>query len=326
MGGCILLHNCNSHLLSAKFDDYVNIDGVNSIGTTKNRINWFCCSNDGGSSYIFDITREKMIYYDKSHSGPANECTFNPMYSSLIVSAGLDKKIFVHDINRKKIGIKITAQSPLSCIQYLPESERHLLCGGTNGDIYLYDLRKFEEPLQTLSTSSCVLGLDIHPSLNFASIEMAIKEKKESVLKANQNKLNRNMTPISSAVSQLPPMEYMSQRFGKIDFKQEMKFDQIAVEETDVSHSIVPNDNETNSNDNESVLLDTASLVEEVHDISEGNLEDKIRRIVREEVNKSETRVLLEMNSKFEQLHSDLLDQFITNEISAEKNMEKIFQ
>merc|ERR1740116_541308 len=122
-------------------------------------------------------------------------------------------------------------------------------------------------------------------------------------------------------------MEYMSQRFGKIDIKPEIQFDQIAVEETHVNnHSIDPNDNETNANNVETIPLDTTSLVEEVNVISDDSLEDKIRRIVREEVKNSETRVLLEMNSKFEQLHSDLLDQFITNEISAEKNMEKIFQ
>merc|ERR1739842_180869 len=111
-----------------------------------------------------------------------------------------------------------------------------------------------------------------------------------------------------------------------IDIKPEIQFDHIALQETDNSTSIVPNDNETNANNVETVPLDTTSLVEEVNVISDNSLEDKIRRIVREEVNKSETRVLLEMNSKFEQLHSDLLDQFITNEISAEKNMEKIFQ
>ena len=310
INGTILLHNCNSHLLSTKFDAYVNMNGVNCIETTKNRINWFCCSNDNGSNYLFDITREKMIYHNTEHSGPANQCAFNPVYSSLIVSVGLDKKIFVHDINRKQIGIKVTTNSPLSCVQYLPGSEQHIICGGTNGDVYLYDMRKFVEPMQTITTSSCVLGLGIHSSLKFSSIQM----NKENIAKLNQNKINKDMmSPITSAVSTLPSMEYMTQRFGNIDIKKEINFD------------FGENDNKTiDTNDNNKQEVETIKETN-VECKEEHDLEGTIRSIVQDEISKSETRVLKEMNSKFEQLHSDLLDQFITNEISAEKNMEKIF-
>merc|ERR1712190_384219 len=97
----------------------------------------------------------------------------------------------------------------------------------------------------------------------------------------------------------------------------------------DTSTVNVPNENKTEiSAINANQTMDTTSQLNNKNDDPSINtcLEHKIREIVRGEVKKSETRVLLEMNSKFEQLHSDLLDQFITNEISAEKHMEKIFQ
>eukprot|EP01084_Bolivina_argentea_P158803 276626_1 len=311
--GELLIHNCNSHLLSTTFDGYISQTCINCIDVTKNRINWFIASNDNGFNYLFDITREKLIYYDYTHSSPSNQCSFNPLYSSLFVSCGLDKQVLVHDINRKKIGIKLEAKAPLSCVKYLPGSEKYIICCSTNGDMYLYDLRRFTKPIQEVKTLNCIIGLDVHDTLKYSSLNSVDKEDKEvTELNADLGSLSvtteeivnteamaiQSQSPISSAVAFLP--EYMNKKFGNVKMKQNnAKVDKIEVITIDTN-----------------TKKDKAQTAAEQSESKDDDLENKIREIVREEIESSEKRVLKEFGKMIHQLHSDLLEQFCMNEIS----------
>merc|ERR1712046_4264 len=55
-------------------------------------------------------------------------------------------------------------------------------------------------------------------------------------------------------------------------------------------------------------------------------MEDRFRSIVKEEVEKSEKRLEEKISGMMSQMHSDLVEQFITNDLSTEKNIEKLFQ
>lgn len=344
--GEILIHNCNSHLLSTSFKGYVNQNGIQSIDVTKNRINWFIACNDSGFSYLFDITREKIIYYDYSHRSPASQCSFNPVYSSLFVSCSLDQKVLVHDVNRKKIGIQFETKAPLSSVQYCRQSDKYIICGSTTGDLFLYDLRRYNQPLHETKTSHCILDLDIHPTLNLAALcpepqdpepdpvlvpvgngtatsqsaesterEMKTQHTKDS---ENEDRVQSILSP-SDAVAGLP--QYITERFGSVqlDDSKEMKTE---VADNDMSTWRATKQTKDKCNIPESNTTTNCSL--SMDDMNE--MEDRFRAIVKEEVQESEKRLEEKISGMMSQMHSDLVEQFITNDLSTEKNIEKLFQ
>ena len=262
--GGIIIHNCNSHLLSCHFDKYIGMSGINCINNCKHRINWFISCNDNGYLYLFDITREKIIYQNNFNSANQNlintdtnnnsgsflnisgfssinsnnnnsnnnnnnisfntnrnnysfssnitssvlnECCFNPVQSSLIVTCGLNKYLMVHDINTQKIIYNIETKSPLSCVSYLPTSDYYIMACSCNGDLYLYDTRKLSSNLNSSSfnseltsslssasalissieTGNCILGLSIHNCLQYSEILQNNSHKYQYIINANNN-------------------------------------------------------------------------------------------------------------------------------------------
>lgn len=138
-------------------------------------------------------------------------------------------------------------------------------------------------------------------------------------------------TSIESAVSGL---QYIEEKFGKFAISPE-KFNKSHVSglntinpvstTQDLSHGAKNNDkinghlpsiSHTNDLDHEATLSPlksdgTASMILQ----DDGSLESKIRLIVKQEVEKSEKRVLKQVGQMISQLHSELIDQFVTNEV-----------
>lgn len=358
--GEILIHNCNNHLLSTSFKGYVNQNGIQHIDVTKNRINWFIACNDSGFNYLFDITREKIIYYDYSHASPASQCAFNPIYSSLFVSCSLDQKVLVHDVNRKKIGIEFETKAPLSSVQYCRDSDKYIICGSTNGDLYLYDLRRYNMPLHETKTEGIILDLDIHPTLKVSALSPQINVEPEPVMSCAvtavnskksknreiteskpametemkiqntsenvQDQLGHSILSASDAVAGLP--QYLSKRFGNVQIEdcpptEEMKTEVLEEDPCDMSTSWRAPKRETEST-NISKAKNVVNFSLSADDMNE--LEDRFRVIVKEEIAQSEKRIEEKVSGMMSQMHSDLVEQFITNDSSMEKHIERLFQ
>lgn len=318
--GGLMIHNCHSHLLSTNFKSKDYIQGqssINCIDVCTNRMNWFTMCNDSRYTYVFDIAREKMIYAAGNHTSPVNECSFNPIQPSLIVSCGLDKRIILHDLRvneheqqMKNRVLSITAAVPLNCIQYLPMSEKYVLCCSTNGYIYVYDLRRSLKPVfvnneikHESQKCRCIIDLSIHPTLKYSEMHQKLNLNVNQSKSVDESISNFNeLSSISSAVAQLP--NYMKQKFGIVD----------------ISNAF--NDENINENKNKTSVK---KLMIEKSTKAEMN-ESVIRKIIAEEIEKSEIRMMSKISHMMGQMHSDLIQQFVTNEMSFETTAQQILK
>merc|ERR1712013_473358 len=162
------------------------------------------------------------------------------------------------------------------------------------------------------------------------------REEEDVKSRSNSNEMAQlQSSRISHAVADLPG--YMNDKFGEVQLNAQSN--RIA-ENTSTSASFAQSQSRSHIEAEEKVDLDSTDvmLMHSVNDLdlsalpkqTAGNdqhvddtesFEDKIRSIVREEVEQSEQRVLSKMCEMMSQLHSDMVDQFITNETSSEKNI-----
>ena len=128
----------------------------------------------------------------------------------------------------------------------------------------------------------------------------------------------------SDAVAGLP--QYLSERFGSVQIKDRAQTEEMKTEVLesvcDMSTSWRAPKREKDVNVREKKTVSSFSL--SADDMNE--MEDRFRTIVKEEIAQSEKRMEEKISGMMSQMHSDLLEQFITNDSSMEKHIEKLFQ
>ncbi|XP_064383740.1 protein NEDD1-like [Halichondria panicea] len=104
------------------------------------------CVCEGGEVSLWSIeSQRKLTTFTTKHSDVATDLSFTPSNKILMVSVGLDSCIRCYDLQTRKMVATIAAPTPLSSVSILRDGST-LLAGGTDGKLYLYELRSLKTP------------------------------------------------------------------------------------------------------------------------------------------------------------------------------------
>ncbi|XP_048585138.1 protein NEDD1 [Nematostella vectensis] len=146
--------------------------------------------SDDGASNLWDTNSRKLVTsFVNEHKAPATALAFSPANEMLLTSVGLDKKIVFYDVQGKKPVKVITADGPLTAVDFLDDGVT-LVVGTTRGKVCVYDLRSGSSPINTqaahMSSVQC---------LRFQNSS----SKSDSMLTNKTTKSATNINPINTS-------------------------------------------------------------------------------------------------------------------------------
>jgi protein NEDD1 len=99
---------------------------------------------------MWDTTgRSPKVSWLKQHSAPTTGICFSPSNDKMVVSVGLDKKLYTFDPGMKKQAYCTPCEAPFSSLAF--KDDGLILAAGTNtGRIVFYDVRGKPQPLTIL--------------------------------------------------------------------------------------------------------------------------------------------------------------------------------
>ncbi|XP_042396467.1 protein NEDD1-like [Zingiber officinale] len=111
-------------------------------------------AGDDGSVHIWDTTgRRPKVSWLKQHSAPTTGICFSPSSDKIIVTVGLDKKLYMFDSGTKRPSYCMPFEAPFSSLAYCDDG--NLLAAGTNnGRVVFYDVRGKPQPFTVLRAYS----------------------------------------------------------------------------------------------------------------------------------------------------------------------------
>lgn len=115
---------------------------------------------DTGKVQVWESSRAKLLTSIAAHVAPCSAIAFSQVNAALLISAGLDKTVKLHDIRARKTVSTLTLDSPATAVDIAPDGTT-LAVGTASGNVYIYDLQKAMKPIQTLMTSSTNAGTEI---------------------------------------------------------------------------------------------------------------------------------------------------------------------
>jgi len=86
--------------------------------------------------------------------------------------------------------MKVECTAPLTSVCYLT-SGRHIAATSTNGDIFIYDVRRTRNPLSVKHTGRCILDISLKKIVSSFSSSSSSSSSAQSKL-STSNKLKRN--------------------------------------------------------------------------------------------------------------------------------------
>ncbi|XP_069140779.1 protein NEDD1-like [Argopecten irradians] len=161
-------------------------------------------ASDDGAVNLWDINTRRLIHsFSDAHQAPATGIKFSPINSIFLISVGLDKRIICYDLEGKKYPKVITAESPLTSVDVMPDGVI-VAVGSTLGKIFIYDLRKGDTPVKVLNAhKSSVQCLRFTNDLQTENMKTIPSSK--DVSPPNRRKLP--LMPVSTNTANLLPLD-----------------------------------------------------------------------------------------------------------------------
>ncbi|CAM9959188.1 unnamed protein product [Lampetra planeri] len=148
--GEIVLHNTVTNQASAPFT-HPKSQPVQDLQYSYFKKALFGSVSDDGSVVLWDANARRPHHsFTTAHRAPASALAFSPVNDLLFVTAGLDKRIILYDMVSKSILRSVTAESPLTAVEFMPDGST-LALGTSRGKLILYDLRMMSSPLRSVS-------------------------------------------------------------------------------------------------------------------------------------------------------------------------------
>ncbi|XP_032819282.2 protein NEDD1 isoform X2 [Petromyzon marinus] len=148
--GEIILHNTVTNQASAPFT-HPKSQPVQDLQYSYFKKALFGSVSDDGSVVLWDANARRPHHaFTAAHRAPASALAFSPVNDLLFVTAGLDKRIILYDMVSKSILRSVTAESPLTAVEFMPDGST-LALGTSRGKLILYDLRMMSAPLRSVS-------------------------------------------------------------------------------------------------------------------------------------------------------------------------------
>jgi len=110
-------------------------------------------STDKGTLAFWDVIAAKEIQKFNEHKAPSTGLAFSPVNEVLVLSSGLDKRCVCYDTLTKKPASTISTELPLTSVEFASDGT-NLVLGTTQGLVYLYDLRYFNNPSAVIDTET----------------------------------------------------------------------------------------------------------------------------------------------------------------------------
>ncbi|XP_042467292.1 protein NEDD1-like [Zingiber officinale] len=120
-------------------------------------------AGDDGSVHIWDTTgRRPKVSWLKQHSAPTTGICFSPSSDKIIVTVGLDKKLYMFDSGTKRPSYCMPFEAPFSSLAYYDDG--NLLAAGTNNRrVVFYDVRGKPQPFTVLRAYSSSEARELKP-------------------------------------------------------------------------------------------------------------------------------------------------------------------
>ncbi|XP_031562509.1 protein NEDD1-like [Actinia tenebrosa] len=146
LDGNILLHNVVTGQASSPLRQ-PNTQAIRGLQYSYFKKSLLASVSDDGALNMWDTNARKMVTsFTNDHKAPATGLCFSPVNEMLLVSTGLDKKIVFYDVQGKKSVKVMTAEAPLTSVDFLHDGVT-LAVGTTRGKICVYDLRSGSTPV-----------------------------------------------------------------------------------------------------------------------------------------------------------------------------------
>jgi protein NEDD1 len=99
--GDIVLYNIDTHQFSGKLRPQ-STQGIQSLNYSIQKPHLLASGGEDGSVHVWDTTRSRIVCSFHEHKAPCVSVQWTNLNDVLLISAGLDKKIFLYDIEEKK--------------------------------------------------------------------------------------------------------------------------------------------------------------------------------------------------------------------------------
>ncbi|KAH7430090.1 hypothetical protein KP509_09G082900 [Ceratopteris richardii] len=159
--GDLILHNLASGTRAADLKD-PHSQVLRVLEASRMSRHLLITAGDDGSVHLWDTTgRTPKVSWVKQHSAPTTGVAFSPCNDKMIISVGLDKKLYTFDPLMKKPVHCIPSEAPFSSLSF--KDDGLILAAGTNsGRVVFYDVRGKPQPftiLRAYGTSEAVTSL-----------------------------------------------------------------------------------------------------------------------------------------------------------------------
>ena len=115
---------------------------------------------ESGECGLVDIASQSIFKFSKTHDAPAKGVAFSPFNRYLSCSCGMDQKIILYDVEKKKLVKVIQTAYPLCSISFKDDGVT-LAVGTVGGRVLIYDLRKGSEPIFNFQASSSIEPINL---------------------------------------------------------------------------------------------------------------------------------------------------------------------
>jgi protein NEDD1 len=153
---CIKFSRTDSHLASCTLNGELHVHNLLSGKTVAQykledtafkairyaplKKNQFATCSDSGAVHIWDYTKKQPIGAFKGHTAPTSAIAYSPTLPTLLISAGLDKKIVLIDTVKQTASKVIQTEAPLTAMD-LHDDGNTLVVGTASGKLLVYDIR-----------------------------------------------------------------------------------------------------------------------------------------------------------------------------------------
>ncbi|MCO5580874.1 hypothetical protein L7F22_034746 [Adiantum nelumboides] len=151
--GDLILHNLASGTRATELKD-PHSQVLRVLESSRLSRHLLVTAGDDGSVHLWDTTgRNPKVSWVKQHSAPTTGVAFSPCNDKMIISVGLDKKLYTFDPGMKKPVHCIPSEAPFSSVAF--KDDGLILAAGTNsGRVVFYDVRGKPQPFTILRAYS----------------------------------------------------------------------------------------------------------------------------------------------------------------------------
>lgn len=146
--------------------------------------------SDDGAVNLWDVNTRRLLHsFSDTHRVPATDLAFSPFNESLMMSVGLDKKLFIYDVQGKSIVKTVSLDNPLTSVDIMYDGVT-VGVGTTRGAVHIFDLRQGTTPVRLMNAhQSSVQCLAFQNNFKANKVDGSAKTASPRVAKTTQQSL-----------------------------------------------------------------------------------------------------------------------------------------